>query len=464
MVSSRPPGGQVGTARSFLDGLTFARHGLQAGLWPAAFTRLLEAGERPAEGTLSWDVAVPEVADSDALGAWCRHAGLRIEEGSRALYLPPQDALAAVSGELVGAYPGASGLKILRDLNPPHKAHYLGRSGTANTVRRILAGDPRQQMVAANYMWTAGIGPRVWDVCVLKGRGGQELTAFVVEHVDGRPPTTEEWREFIGRLEGVIRSTLLRVLVPDWKQAGDFAAPDCNRNLLVTERQPSYVDFQNFGLGGSWTNELLRDVRDVLHFGASRWWRPRRYLYQSIPGRASTAKRDTETRWAWVDGALRALDIGFEGRIVMDVGCNAGMMLGRALRAGAWWGFGWDRPPLATAAERLLLSLGLGRFTMTGADLGEDCDLQADIPEPFKKGLEEAIVFYLSVREHLGFLGALRTLPWRALVYEGHQGESIDDMSRQIASFFGTTVTRHQSVLLRDGDCGSRPACVLVRR
>lgn len=464
MVNVRHPTGQVGTVRSFLDGLTFARHALQAGLWPAALGRLLVANGRAVEGTLSWDTTVPEVADSEALGAWLRKAGLQVAEGSRALYLPPQAKLGTVSPALAGAYPAGSGLKILRDLNPPHKANYLGRVGTANQVRRALAGDPRQQMIAANYMWTLGIGPRVWDVCVLKGPSGQELTAFVVEHVDGRSPSREEWSEFVARLGDIVHTTQLRVLVPYWEHAGDFAAPDCNGNLLISGRTLSYVDFQNFGLSGSWTKELLKEARDVLHFGASRWWRTRRYLYQSIPGRPGGAKRDTETRWEWIVQALGALDLRFGGRVVMDVGCNAGMMLSRALSEGAWWGFGWDRPPLAAAAERLLLSLGVSRFTLCGTELRAGHDLRADIPGPFNRELEESIVFYLSIREHIGFLEALRTLPWRALFYEGHQGESIDDMRRQIEAFLGPAVAVHHPALLRDGDCRSRPVCVLTRR
>ena len=54
-------------------------------------------------------------------------------------------------------------------------------------------------------------------------------------------------------------------------------------------------------------------------------------------------------------------------RLVLDVGCNAGMMLAAALADGASWGVGWDLPEVSQRAEALLLALGYSRFDLIGA-------------------------------------------------------------------------------------------------
>ena len=65
--------------------------------------------------------------------------------------------------------------------------------------------------------------------------------------------------------------------------------------------------------------------------------------------------------------------------------------------------------------------MGCTRFSLTGATLDQDSDLFSDLPPHLKNvDREDAILSYLSVRDHVGWLTGLSKLPWRYMLYEGH--------------------------------------------
>jgi hypothetical protein len=114
-----------------------------------------------------------------------------------------------------------------------------------------LIGTPHDQLITANYMWSLGLGPKVWGLTCWESQGAV-CTVFVVEHVSGRPPRAEECTEFLQRLTELNERSRLRVLIPRWQDNPDFAPPNCNGNLIYSEAlgRAQYVDFQNFGLTG----------------------------------------------------------------------------------------------------------------------------------------------------------------------------------------------------------------------
>jgi hypothetical protein len=92
--------------------------------------------------------------------------------------------------------------------------------------------------------------------------------------------------------------------------------------------------------------------------------------------------------------------------------------------------------------------------------------LEEDIPQEIAPLLRESIVFYLSVREHMGILQSLQTIPWRAFVYEGHQGETVEeaqDFLRPLVSHERRMVTASY-IRLRDAVSDARPVVVLINR
>jgi hypothetical protein len=415
---------------------------------------------------LTWHVPLPALEDPRDLVQYLRDYDLPVREGRNTIYLPPGERLAGLVEAQQGTYPASAGFKILKRFGSPAETNYLVRQSRLRARARLI-GTPMDQLVTANYLHALGLGPRVWDVaCWMTGDAA--YTVFVVDHVDGRAPTPDEYAGFLADLRGVIARTQLRIVLPGWKTSSDFLLPDCNRNLVITEdaRRSQYIDFQNFCLTdrSAWTREVLAAATSDFHFGRGRLLRGSRYLYQSVPGTRTTGKRDVSARSRWLAAALGDAGLGLHQRVVLDVGCNSGMMLQAALAAGARWGLGWDRPAVVRHAEPLLLSLGASRFHLYGAELHPSYRLEDDIPSRLRPALEEAIVLYLSVRQHVGLLDSLRRIPWRALVYEGHQGESLDALPGLLGPLLRDGVGCVSTSLAADGDSAPRPLALLVRQ
>src|SRR2546423_1321061 len=84
----------------------------------------------------------------------------------------------------------------------------------------------------------------------------------------------------------------------------------------------------------------IRTARRRLARGREPRLGGRRFPYQSVPGAGGGGRPDTVRRWRRVSQELRRAGLSVEGRLVLDVGCNSGMMLAEALDAGAAWGLG----------------------------------------------------------------------------------------------------------------------------
>jgi hypothetical protein len=225
------------------------------------------------------------------------------------------------------------------------------------------------------------------------------------------------------------------------------------------------VDFQNFGLRepSAWSNDVLKRAKKDFHFGLSTPLRGGKYLYQSVPGIRRVGRRNTAKRWTVIREALGQAGIQMSDRVVLDVGCNSGMMIHCALAEGAGWAHGWDLPDVIAATEELLLSLGATRFSLTGATLSPTYPVEESLPAHLRGRLSEAVVFYLAVREHIGLLDGLSRIPWRALVYEGHQWEQLSEVPRFVEPLLRDGVEISAALSISDGDCGSRPLLVLKR-
>jgi hypothetical protein len=198
-----------------------------------------------------------------------------------------------------------------------------------------------------------------------------------------------------------------------------------------------------------------------------------RYLYQAVPGVQMPAKRDPAHRMAKLKDMLGQAGLAIEGRAILDIGCNIGLMGAQYLKNGALWLHGWDMPQVVEQTRRILLATGCTRFSLTGTQLGPDTDLLRNLPAFLGPHLEQAVVSYLAIRGHVGWLPSLGTLPWAYMIYEGHEDED-DAVSRaQIAAFSrtvpvdvlaerqiadGTSRPRYVSLLRRRAESSSSPA------
>jgi len=147
------------------------------------------------------------------------------------------------------------------------------------------------------------------------------------------------------------------------------------------------------------------------------------------------SRRRIEDRIGPLHEVLKSAGVSVERRLVLDFGCNIGMMMGQYLRLGARWAHGWDRPYVTPHTEKLLLSLGCTRFSTSGADITPAYDLVPDIPSFLRSGLDGCAVSYLAIRGHIGWLKSLDNIPWGFLIYEGHEGETREDFERFLHEF-----------------------------
>jgi hypothetical protein len=418
-----------------------------------------------AQAILNWRINLPTLDNMTQFIEWLQLNGLHYQEGGHTIYIPPQDKLVLHLGSAAEFYPADAGFKVLKNLGLTADVDYIhGHRGVS--VRRRLVGNLNERLLAANFLHTQGIGPRVWDLTSWHG-GSNTISVFVVEHVSGREAQADDSVAFLERLSQMVQAETVEILQPNWRNSLDFSLPSCNHNLLYSERHGRflYVDFQDFAIADreAVIKDLCAQKKDVFHFGQTRFFRDQRYLYQSVPS-VTDGKRDTDRRWQLLKSSLAAAGISVKSRVVLDVGCNAGMILHSALRDGALWGFGWDLPSVTKDANDLLLMLGATRFTLTGAQISESYPLEDDIPDRFAPYMSESVVFYLSVSNQLGYLQSLYRMRWRILIYEGHQNQTESDITNADWANFGPDVELVTLTRNADGDSLSRPLALFLRK
>jgi hypothetical protein len=363
----------------------------------------------PRQRMLQWDLANPDIACLDDLRTHLGSRGARFAGGVGEISIPSQACLDEFLGQFVHRYPDGAGFTV------------VDRDAAADGAERA-----QRRSDKAHARYALGRGPRPYDVAELV-TPHVHLTCLVVQHDD--------------------------ISQHDATSAGeDVQAADSPHSLPTPDRETVIRD-------------VLRSTTDTLHFGNSRLSRGgRRYLYQSVPG-LEAGKRDTEWRWRRFTALLAEHHLGVEGRVVFDVGCNAGMMLARALADGAYWGVGWDRPQVAPAAERVQCAMGNTRTTFIGADLQEAYPLSRDVPAWLGRGTDGAVLLYLAVWRHLGLLHDVKSLPWSTLLFEGHQSDAPEqryELFREIEDRWNCRLL--DSTVVADGDSDSRPVALFVRR
>jgi hypothetical protein len=440
------------------------RYVLRNGLWTVLKRR--KAMSRRRQAPLKWTGSLtflPRESVSDAL----TRQGLKYSQGGHAVYVPPQEGLAEKLGPFVNFYPPDSGFKLLKNLKGPTEARYLGDARSNAWAQAAVVGTAQDLMTAANYLSEAGIGPRLHDVAEVSA-GDLAYTMFAMEHVEGVEPTEPECRSFLRIIHRLIDENRVTIASPDWQKQEDFRCPGCSGNLLKSVRDDSlkYVDFQNFVIRDvdEWVSELVAAAKHDVHFGNEYLLRGGRYLYPRVPGVGSPARRDGEMRWKTISDLLREAGTSVDGRLVLDVGCNLGMMIGEALSDGALWGVGWDRPTVTQHGRKLLAALGYTRFTLCGAELTSDYPLDENVPTSLRSHLPGAVVLYLSIRHHVGFLNRLGSMPWSTLVYEGAQGElgrGFDRVARDLKKVVNCELIARRDA--SDGDSDARPLAIFKR-
>ena len=394
--------------------------------------------------------------------------GVSYFEGAHAIYLPPESIENTVFRSLVNDYPSNIGIKIVKNHGGVETGGYLtGRAkGDSRIQLGMVHGHPHLSLVA-NFLYAMGVGPRLYDLVNLVC-GDQVGTAYIVEDVGQRTPTLAECEAGIQKLRKLDTQGFIRVILPEGFKDPEFECPGCSNNALVdSSGQFRYIDFQNFLLGDyeRFLTNLAREAAQESHFGDTNVLRGGKYLYQSVPGVKLPGKRDVANRMETLSHLFEQAGISLRERVVLDVGCNIGMMMGQYLKLGARWCHGWDRPFVTPHTERMLLALGCTRFSITGTDITKSRTLLDDLPVHLRVSLDGFVVSYLAVRGHLDWLEALKEIPWAFLIYEGHEGETVEDFMtyleelRNLVDFKLGPISSYI-----DGDSEERTVAILLRQ
>ena len=355
-----------------------------------------------------------------------------------------------------GVYLDDSGWPALLDGADPARTP----RGAAVLLVPAAADEAHARLLAGNLLHEHGVGPPVYDVAPVTVDEA-EWTAYFVAPWPAAAAPPEVAAPVLQHVSELKRSHGLDAVATSWQRTDSVRAGG-------DPTQGVFVDFPN--LRASEREALVRsvlsdDARSDLHYGREAATRGGRYLYQTVPLVGAVGRRDVGRRWERITGLLDGVAVSVRDRAVLDVGCNAGMMLAAALADGAAWGVGWDLPAVAQRARVLLWRLGYTRFDTVGAELAADYVLAQDVPAHVVPALPGSIVLYLAIRHHVGFLTSLATLPWEVLVYEGGETESagrIDDALTDLAALCSFDVAA--AIDFRDGEGAARPLAVLVRR
>ena len=289
----------------------------------------------------------------------------------------------------------------------------------------------------------------------------------MVEEVEGGTPSMAACEARVSRLRELDAKGLLRVAHTEGFDDIEFQCPDCEKNALMTVAgEFKYIDFQNFFLAayGSYLKGVALDATEASHFGDKSVLRGGRYLYQTVPGVDLPAKRNVADRVQVLQRLMTTAGVSVQDRVVLDIGCNIGMMMAQYLSLGAKWCHGWDRARVTPHTEKLLLALGCTRFSTSSADIVHSQDLEGDLPSFVRSNLSDCVISYLAVRGHIGWIEALRRIPWEFLIYEGHEGETREDFQdyiselRQAISFEVSAMEDYV-----DGDSEQRTLAILRR-
>lgn len=429
------------------------------------FPRLLSqasGGYEPRVGQqlITWDVACDGVSSTDDLRRSLTARHIQFQEGIHSIYLPPQPNLSAILGPASEFYPSEAGFKIIK--RPAQHRDSAGQSAQEGT--------DAQEFNAALVLNALKLGPRVYDFTELRAPG-VTLPCLVVQHVEGTAVCGSEATQFQIKAKSVLRNHGIEMAMwPNGNGAGNGRNGRESAKARVVERAadglPVYLGSGQCGVTDRQKvlDSLLISGQDRFHFGRTRLHRRERYLYQSVPG-VRGGKRDMRDRWLQFARMLDTAGIGLAGRPVLDICCNAGMMLALSLHQGSSWALGWDLPEVAAAAEQVQLLLGNTRLQCFGARLSQDYRLSKDVPVHIRKALNGSAVFFLAAWRYVGFLEDLANIPWTVLVFEGHEKDTADDTRRNYAVMQSRWNCKlFASERMSDGDCGERDIALFVRQ
>jgi hypothetical protein len=413
-------------------------------------------------------ISIPnlELTNLDAFLNELKNEGLAYGTGGHAVYLPPETIENTGFREVSNYYPKNSGLKIVRHPGGISEAVYVYKGEGESRLHLKLIHNLRHLTLVANLLHVNGVGPRLHDLVELQCSNNL-WTAFVVEHVAKQVTSNDVCEEGIKTIRELEQRNLLTLILPLGFADPEFQCPDCSGNAFMTvDGEFRYIDFQNFSLTGYglFLKSVALEAAEATHFGDTSIFRGGRYLYQSVPGVDLHGKRHPEKRFEVLLDMMKTAGVSVENRLVLDIGCNVGMMMAQYLKHQALWCHGWDQETVVPHTEKLLYALGCTRFSTTGGVITQSIDLKNDLGCHLRPHLNGCVISYLAIRGHINWLDALKEIPWAFMIYEGHEWETteeslgyLEDLNKVVPFRIGAQGE------YKDGDSDSRFVAILIK-
>jgi hypothetical protein len=387
-------------------------------------------------------LALPALGTPGDLWAALR-PGADFRRTAGTVYLTPEGLARSALATIAADYPPGVGVKVF--------------------LPAAARGD-RELLLTAGLLHLHDVGARVYDLAHLRA-GGETARALVVEHLEECRPGEGEWALLGRRLGRLGDAGLVRPRPPAGWDDGAFRLPDAVPGVDASGRlRCDPLEHLTLGEYEPFLEHVaVATTGDRRPLGAGGT--AERYLHQSVPGVRLPARRSVEGRVAVIRELLRAVGVSLAGRLVLDIGCNVGLAMADYLHLGARWCHGWDLPVVVPQAERLLLALGCTRFSTTPGRIAAAQPVETDLPAFLRPALAGAVVSYLAIRAHVGWLEALARIPWAALIYEGHRTEDRSALDRNLAALGRSVLfTRGPVAPVLDGRAGREHLMtVLVR-
>jgi hypothetical protein len=387
-----------------------------------------------------------------------------LPSGGHTVYLPPARFSKGPLAALARRYPADAGIKIMRMAGSASERFAAAGSGHSQLHKALLSSH-RGLLLVANRLFTEGVGSRVYDLVELAS-GDARWTAYVVANAS-EPGSVSEGTAVVERLKQLVANQSLSLVAPEGFGHSDFLPPQFGNNVWKdASGRPAFVDFQNFQVTNydGYLKDIARKAATDTHFGDRSLIRGGTYLYQEVPGLGAAGKRGIADRMVVLDDLAKRAGLEYKGRVVLDFGCNIGMMMAEYLRRGASWCVGWDMPTTVQHTERLLLAVGCTRFSLVGGLLGPTVPVAHAVPGFLKEAVKDCVISYLAVRGHMGFLDDLAKLPWQFMLYEGHENDTAEQTRGYLSELAGKVPFKVAAEsIYKDGDSRERYVAILRR-
>ncbi|MEI8321164.1 MAG: hypothetical protein WCG05_04045 [Alphaproteobacteria bacterium] len=361
--------------------------------------------------------------DIESLEVFCKQIK-NFKEGGHTYYFPPHSVEISSLKDIIPYGPRKFGAKIIKHKGGIDKSFVAPNKACKSY--ELFSPSHKDLLLVHNLFFNLKMGPRLYDIEEIQFQNGDIHVAYIMEHIDGKIAAQAKCENFIQDIKKLEAENLIKLINWNGYEDMDFVCPECNGNLIYDShsKSPKYVDLQNFSLGNyyNYLKKIALEASEASHFGQKSYLMGGKYLYQEIPGLNLTAKRSPSERFKVLKKLLIESNITLENKFIIDVGCNLGLMGAQYLKEGAAWLHGFDFPQVVPYAEKVLLSIGCTRFSLTGIKLSKEVSLKKHL----SMQLKGCVISYLAIRGHIGWIEELSDIPWEFMIYEGHENEDLE--------------------------------------